>query len=647
VKFKGYAGLFLHVNLTTGKLKKVPLDEKLALEYLGGAGFCSRILYDRIKPGTDPLSPENVLMFATGPLTGTLFPQASRYVVAAKSPLTEIWGESHAAGHWGPELKYAGYDAIVVEGRSAKPVYLRIDDDAVELKEAGDLWGKTTHETDDILRKDMGDPYVKVASIGPAGENLVRYAAIMNDRERCAARSGLGAVMGSKKLKAIVVRGSKDIEVAEADKYLEFIDELQKRMLAHPFTEGRVKYGTTYLIELMQEIGRLPTYNMRQGVFEEYEKISGETIRKKYLVKPRACFSCVQRCGRYTKVDKGPFAFIGGSPEFETQSSLGSRCGVSNVEAVLFAHYLCNAYGMDGISTGATISWAMECYDVGILTKKDTGGIDLSWGNYETLIQLITMIAKRKGFGDLLAEGSYRAARKIGRGSEKYVMHVKKQEIAAQEPRAQKSMGLAAVTAARGADHLYAFPVLDEVSFKDTIEERFGKEYLPEIADRLNPKYKGLMVKECEDYMVVVESVGVCKYGTQIPPVYYYDDISKALKLTCGMNVSEERLRLIGERIVNLNRAFNAREGISRKDDILPERLTKEPSPKGPAKGQVVELEEMLREYYTLRGWNIESGLPAKQKLLELGLGEVAEELEEKLLQVTSPTPRKKPPGYG
>jgi aldehyde:ferredoxin oxidoreductase len=208
-------------------------------------------------------------------------------------------------------------------------------------------------------------------------------------------------------------------------------------------------------------------------------------------------------------------------------------------------------------------------------------------------------------------------------------------------------MGLAAVTAARGADHLYAFPVLDEVSFKDTIEERFGKEYLPEIADRLNPKYKGLMVKECEDYMVVVESVGVCKYGTQIPPVYYYDDISKALKLTCGMNVSEERLRLIGERIVNLNRAFNAREGISRKDDILPERLTKEPSPKGPAKGQVVELEEMLREYYTLRGWNIESGLPAKQKLLELGLGEVAEELEEKLLQVTSPTPRKKPPGYG
>jgi len=625
---KGYAGAFLHVDLAHKKPKKVSLDHKLALDYLGGVGFCSRILYDKISPGVDPLGPENVLMFATGPLTGTLFPQASRYVVAAKSPLTDIWGEAHAAGYWGPELKFAGYDGIIVEGQSNKPRYLWIDDDHVEIRNAEHLWGKTCYEVDDALKEELGDCLVKVASIGPAGENLVRYACIMNDRDRCAARSGMGAVMGSKKLKAIAVRGSKDIEVANTGHYLKLIVELHEKMLAHPFTEGRAKYGTTSLIELMQEIGRLPTYNMRQGVFDEYEKIGGETIRKNYLIKARADFACLQRCGRYTTVKEGPYAYIGGSPEFETQCCLGSRCGISHTEAMLYAHYLCNSYGLDGISTGATVSWAMECYELGILSKEDTDGIDLSWGNHEALIQLIPMIARRAGFGNILAEGSYRAAQKIGKGSEKYVMHVKRQEIAAQEPRAQKSMGLAAATAARGADHLYAFPVLDEVGFEEAIRERFGYKYLPEIADRLNPKYKGFMVKECEDFMVVVESVGVCKYGTQIPPVFYYDDLANALKATTGMDLTIEDLKLIGERIVNLNRAFNARQKITRKDDKLPNRLTRVPAPIGPAKGQIVELDQMLNEYYTYRGWNIKTGLPTWKKLSELGLSDVASDLE-------------------
>jgi len=626
-KFKGYAGALLHVDLTHRKLDKIPLDESLAQKYLGGAGFCSRILYDKIMPGIDPLGPKNVLMFATGPLTGTLFPQASRYVVAAKSPLTEIWGESHAAGHWGPELKFAGYDGIILFGRSKKPVYLWIDDDCVEVRDAGHLWGKTCYETDDALKEELDDQEVKVASIGPAGENMVRFACIMNDRDRCAARSGMGAVMGSKRLKAIAVRGSHDIEVADPKHYLDLIFGLHRKMLAHPFTENRAKYGTTNLVELMQEIGRLPSYNMREGVFDEYEKISGETIRKNYLVKARADFSCLQRCGRYTAVKSVPYEYVGGSPEYETQCSLGSRCGISHTEALLYAHYLCNAYGMDGISMGAVLSWAMECYELGILTKKDTDGIDLSWGNHEALIELIPMVAKREGFGNLLAEGSYRAAKKIGGGAEKYVMHVKRQEIAAQESRAQKSMGLAAATAARGADHLYGFPVLDEVGFEDTIRERFGEKYLPEIADRLNPKYKGYMVKECEDFMVVVESVGVCKYGTQIPPVFYYGDIAKALRATTGMNFDEKDLRTVGERIVNLNRAFNAREGITRKDDVLPDRLTKVPSPRGPAKGQVVELDRMLDEYYVCRGWDAETGLPSRKKLEDLGLGDVAADL--------------------
>jgi aldehyde:ferredoxin oxidoreductase len=629
MKYKGYAGKLLYIDLENNAIKPKEIPEDLILNYLGGAGFCSKILFEMIKPGIDPFAPENVIAFMTGPLTGTLFPQASRYVIAAKSPLTGIWGEAHAAGYWGPELKFAGFDGIIIRGIAKKPVYLFIEDENVEINDASFLWGKTCYEVDDILKKEYGDNDLKIASIGPAGENLVRFAAILNDRDRCAARAGMGAIMGSKRLKAIAVRGSKDIEIADLKAYEKLMDELEKKMLAHPFTENRAKYGTTNLIELMQEIGRLPSYNMEEGVFDDYEKIGGEIIRQKYLIKPRADFACIQRCGRYTCVKEGPYAYPpAGSPEFESQSALGSRCGVSNVEAVLYAHYLCNAYGLDAISTGATISWAMECYEKGIITKEDADGLDLSWGNSDTLVQLIHKIAKREGFGNILAEGSYRASSIIGKGSEKYVMHVKKLEIPAQDGRAQKSMGLAHVTSARGADHLYAFPVLDEVGFQETIKQRFGEKYLPEIADRLNPKYKGFMVKECEDFMVVVESVGVCKYGTQIPPALYYDDIANSLNVVCGFKISEKDLHRIGERIVNLNRLFNAREGISRKDDVLPERFTKEPMPRGPSKGQIVELERMLREYYECRGWDEKTGLPTKRKLKELDLEWAISEVE-------------------
>ena len=494
---KGVGGHILWVDLTKGSIEKRPIDEDMVKSYLLGAGYLSRVLFDHIPKGIDSLSEKNVLGIATGLLTGSMFPQASRHVVAALSPLTEIWGESHAAGFWGAELKFAGYDAIIFTGSSRTPVYLNIRDDDVQLLDAetAGIWGKDVFETDDILKAKHGRR-VKTLSIGQAGENLVRFAAVMNDRDRASARSGLGAVMGSKKLKAVSVRGTGKIEVADRKNYLKEIDKFHKRMMENPFTEGRIKYGTTSLVELMQHIGRLPSYNMRQGVFDGFEKISGDAINQKYLVKARADFSCLQRCGRYTAVRSGPYTFEGGAPEFETQSSMGSRCGNDNLESVLYGHHLANQYGMDTISLGGTISWAMEAWDEGLLTTEDTGGVDLSWGNHETVVKLTKMIALREGFGDVLAEGSARAAQKIGRGTEKFVMAVKKQEIAGQEPRAQKSMGLAAVTAARGADHLYSFPVLDEAGFDEDIKERFGKQYLPEMADRLNPKYKGIMVKE-------------------------------------------------------------------------------------------------------------------------------------------------------
>ncbi|MGY5854815.1 MAG: aldehyde ferredoxin oxidoreductase family protein [Candidatus Thorarchaeota archaeon] len=625
----GIGGEILWVNLTDGIIEKKPVDEELVKQYLLGAGFLSKLLFDMIPPSIDPLSPENVLGIATGLLTGSMFPQSSRHLVAALSPLTDVWGESHAAGFWGPELKLAGYDAIIFTGASPKPVYLNIRDAEVTLEDASEVWGKDVFETDDILREKHGQE-CRTLAIGQAGENLVRFAAVMNDRDRASARSGLGAVMGSKKIKAVCVRGTGKIEVADPKNYLKQMDIFYERMLANPFMEGRVKYGTTSLVELMQHIGRLPSYNMRQGVFDGYEKISGETITNNYLVKPRSDWSCLQRCARYTSVKSGPYAYIGGSPEFETQSSLGSRCGNDNIESVLYGHHLANQYGMDTISLGATISWAMEAWDEGLITAEDTGGIDLSWGNHETIVKLIEMIAIREGFGDVLAEGSYRAARKIGRGTEKFVMAVKKQEIAGQEPRAQKSMGLAAVTSARGADHLYSFPVLDEAGFDDEIKERFGKQYLPEMAERLNPTYKGIMVKMCEDYMVVVESLGLCKYGTQIPPEFYYDDVALAIKVHNGLDFTQKELEEIGERIVNINRLFNVRLGVTRADDQLPDRLTKEGAPLGPSPGEVVELDQMLTEYYETRGWDVETGLPLKETLKRLGLEKEGEGLVSK-----------------
>ena len=615
----GVGGHSLWVNLTTGKIEKKPLEENIVRKYLVGAGYLSRILYDTIPEGADPLGPENVLGMATGALTGSMFPQASRHVVAALSPLTDIWGESHAAGFWGAELKFAGYDAIFFTGASPEPVYLNIQDEKVEILDAAHLWGKNVFETDRIVRETHGRG-CRVLSIGQAGENLVRFAAIMNDRDRASARSGLGAVMGSKRLKAIVVKGTGKLEVADPKNYLKHMDEFYRRMMENPFTPGRVKYGTTSLVELMQHIGRLPSYNMKQGVFDGYEKISGDAINEKYFVKARADWSCLQRCGRYTAVREGPYAFEGGAPEFETQSSMGSRCGNDNLESVLYGHHLANMYGMDTISLGGTISWEMECWNEGLLTPEDTKGLDLSWGNHETIVKLTEMIALRQGFGDLLAEGSARAAERVGRGTDEFVMAVKKQEIAGQEPRAQKSMGLAAVTAARGADHLYAFPVLDEVGFDEDIKKRFGEEYLPEMAERLNPKYKGIMVKQCEDFMVMVESAGLCKYGTQIPPEFFYDDVALAIKIHNGLEFTRKELEEIGERVVNLNRLFNARCGITRKDDSLPRRLTHEKAPIGPSAGEVVELDHMLDDYYRERGWDPETGLPKEETLERLGL---------------------------
>jgi aldehyde:ferredoxin oxidoreductase len=617
----GYAGRLLFVDLTEGTFETVPLDESLARAYVGGAGFCSKILFDRIRPGIDPLSPDNVLMFGVGPLTGTLFPQASRYVVAAKSPITLGWGESHSGGFFGPELKLAGYDGVVISGKSTRPVYLWIEDDGVEISDASDLFGLTTFDAIERILEDRNEPEGEVAAIGPAGENLVRFASILTRNGRVAARSGMGAVMGSKNLKAVAVRGTRGLDVAEPGEYLDAVRVWYDKVLEHPFTEGRIRYGTSELVDLMNAIGRLPTYNMRQGVYEDAERLGSEEYRKKYLVRPRADFACLERCGRFVRIPSGPYKTLGKGPEFECISALGSRCGNPHLDSIMYIHHLCDEYGMDTIGVGASIAWAMECFERGILTGDDTGGLELRWGDADLIVKLTQMIGRREGFGDLLAEGTYRAAETIGRGSETYVMHVKRHDIAGQEPRGQKSMGLASATAARGADHLYAFPVLDEGSvFDREIREWYGEDRLPEIGDRLSPRHKGYMIFHNENYSVLIESLGVCKYGTMVPPALYYEDLIQALRVTCGWEIDEGELKRIGERIVNLNRLFNVREGFTRSDDSLPDRLTKDGAPLGPPEGQVVELDEMLDEYYNYRGWDPETGLPTRGKMRDLEL---------------------------
>jgi len=626
-RYCGYAGKILRINLGTRKITKSEVPKSLIKKYVGGSGFCAITLYNELKPGINPLGKENKLYFATGPFTGTLFPQSSRYSVAAKSPLTNGWGEAHSGGFWGPELKYTGYDGLIIEGISREPVYIIIEDEAVSIQDADDLWGLTTHETEHKLQKELGNQ-VKVASIGPAGENKVLISCIINDMDRAAARAGLGAVMGSKKLKAVAVRGTQGISIFNRKDYVTTMGEFHQKIVNDPFTETKQKYGTTYLVEMMNEIGRFPSYNFQSGVFKDADKIGREEIYNNYFIKPAACFGCIQACGRLTSVKEGPFAYIGVGPEYETLSALGSRCGNTNLEALLYAHHLCNALGLDTIGTGGVISWAMECFEKGLIDKTFLGDRKLEWGDAETTIELITMIALREGFGDILAYGSYRAAEILGNDTSNYVMHVKKQELAAQDGRAHKSMGLTAAVSPRGADHLYAFPVLDEGGFDKEVKEIYGEEYWPEMGERLSPKYKGYMVYVNENFGVLVDSVGTCKYGTMIPPALYYKEIQKGLKVTTGINFTITELHQTGERIVNLNRAFNIREGFSRADDTLPRRFLKEPAPEGPPKGQIIELESMLEEYYHHRGWDA-NGIPTPEKLRQLDLAFVAEDLHQ------------------
>jgi aldehyde:ferredoxin oxidoreductase len=619
-----YGGRILRVNLTDGTIHHHPTEEHLVRAFLGGRGLNVKRLWDELPAHTDGLSPENMLVFGVGPLVGTLFPGGARFNVTAMSPQTGILGDSNAGGFFGPELKFAGYDQVIIQGRADHPVYLWIKDDAVELRDARGLWGQDVWETTSAIKQELGDADVQVAAIGQGAENGVRFAGVFVNLNRPAARTGMGTVMASKNLKAVAVRGTGLIPVADVSRFCEIIEGLDEVIYNHPEYEIRCRLGTTKLIKALDSIGGLPTRHFQRGSFEEADAVSGEAIEELYKIKSKACFACTIPCSRFLVIDDPRFPSLRlEGPEYEPLAGFTVRVGNDDLALALKCIDLANRYGIDAIALSEVISWAMECYQRGLLSREEADGLDLTWGNGETILALIHKVAYREGFGDMLADGVKKAAERLGRGSEEIAMHGKGLEVFQADVRSIKAYGLGNAVASRGADHLRSEPWFE---FSNDPEEGIRRYGIPETAFRLEYKGKGLVVKHFEEMAAISDSLGVCKNTYNNMEVLDWEETAELLHVATGWDLTGEEVRRIGERIVNLERLFIAREGITRRDDTLPKRFLEEPLPEGsgPSTGSVLELEPMLDEYYRARGWDAETGLPTKEKLEELGL--IAEE---------------------
>jgi len=617
----GYAGRILHVDLTSGAVKTEKLDKETAKKYIGGIGLGMRLFLDNSKPGTDPFNPKNPLIFITGPLSGTMAASAGNsYAVVSKSPLTDGIAESKSHGFFGAELKRAGYDAVIFTGKSDKLVYAWIDDDSVQLLDAQHLKGKSPHEAEIAIREDLGDFYIRVSAIGEAGENLVRTACIINDEFRAIGRTGMGAVMGAKNLKAVAVRGTNDVNVADLEGFTEFVRMIHERMKG-PATRKYRTLGTPENVLVLNAIQAMPTRNFTQASFEGAEKVSGEYLNERYIKKIIGCATCGMRCDHIGVVPEGPYKGTTARVEFECLWALGPNCGVDRLDAIIEAIYQCDHYGMDGISTGVIVSFAMDCYEHGILTKKDTDGLDLRFGNAEALVEMIKRTGSRKGWlGDVLAEGTMRAAEKIGRGAVKYANHIKGLELPGYDLRTLKTAALGFAVSYRGACHLRSGAYSPDVKGK---VDRFKIE-----------KGRGKIVMKGEDVYNVIDSLILCKFSRG---VYYeeLEDMAKYYTLATGIKMTPEELMQAGERINNLARVLNIREGKgTREYDQLPPKILTVPVPEeGVAKGAVVNQKEFdvgLDDYYAVRGWT-EEGIPTIEKLKELGLDDLIPIVKNKL----------------
>ena len=606
----GYTGKILRVDLTSNEIETENLDPAVVKDYIGGRGLGIYYLNRELDPRCDPLSAENMLILLTGPLTGTRAPTGSRYMVMTKSPLTGALTSSNAGGFFPTEMKRAGFDGMIITGRSDQPVYLWVGDGKIELRPATHLWGKPTDETTDLLFAET-DPKARVACIGPAGENLVRFAAIMSDKGRAAGRSGVGAVMGSKNLKAIVVRGKGKMEIHDEAKFSRFNKSLLKdfKAEAEKTPVGLTLYGTTYGVGTMGAFGTLPTKNFQQSQFDKWDGGIQEEFHEKYFIKSKACFSCPIGCTRLTKIEEDGREWTGEGPEYETWYAMGSSCMIDDLEPIIKANFLCNELGMDTITMGATVACAMELFESGHLNE-DQIGRSLNWGDGDALVALTRQTAYREGIGDLLAEGSYRLAEHCGRPE--VAMVSKKQEFAGYMPRRMQGMGLAYATSPVGGSHMRGDPAYFEI-FGTPVKVKAGAW-----------EGKANLVKRCQELSCIIDSAGLCiffAYRALVDKTLDTDPvpIMEYLNAATGADYNIDELLEAGERIFNAERQFLTKAGFSRKDDCLPSRQTQEELADGPGEGEICHLEEMLDEYYQLRGWT-QDGIPSKETLDRLGL---------------------------
>ena len=601
----GYAGKILRVDLSSGRISTEPLKPEMVRDYLGARGFAARILYDEVPAGADPLGPENKVVVASGPLSGTFVPAAGKITFAAKSPATNGWGDSNMGGHLASELKYAGYDAIILEGVAPGPSYLYIMNDRVEIRDASSLWGKDALETERALKDELGDGF-QIATIGPAGENEVVFACVSHDFGRQAGRTGIGAVLGSKGIKAIAVRGTKSIPVADLEKMVEIGKAMFRDSFAAPNLVEWQRYGTGQVPTWANSIGAFPTRNFQSGYLEGNESLSGEVMRRDIVVNDKACFSCPMACGKYSRTKTERYdAYVEG-PEYETTALIGGNCVLTDMRDVAYANALCDRYGLDTISAGAVIGFAMECFERGIITEKETDGVKANFGSIEAFAALARKIAFREGIGDTLADGVWRASQRFGGGSERFAIQVKGLEWSGYESRGAPANMLAYITCDVGSHHNRAWAITTDISLgRDVIEGKAQK------------------VIELQHIRPAFDVLGVCRL-LWVEIDFDKEWYPRVLEAVTGLKYGWDELFRVSERVWNLTRLFwmKHRPGFGRKDDMPPARFYQEPVPDGPTQGRLITLEQidrLLDDYYALRGWDRE-GHPTPQKLAELGL---------------------------
>jgi len=625
-------GDILLVDLTQGSISMQPFTKELAAQYIGGRGYNAAVLWENVKKGADPLGPENWLIFGVGPLTGTSAPSSGRTSVTAKGPATGRYLKTSVGGAWGGYFRFAGYSFIAITGKSERPVYLWIDNDKVSLRDASHLWGQDVRQTEHLIQQELGDVNVKTATIGPAGENLVMFAAIMCSNYNAAARGGIGAVMGSKKLKAIAVRGTRPVQVAEPGLFAELVAQAWELYHAQSGALNTHLYGTSGGVPAINELHVFPTRNFQESYFEHANKVSGQHLADAgYLKRRVGCYACPMSCHRYAEVNDGPFAgsFTGG-PEYESFGALGAGTGTSDTEAVIRANELCNIYGLDTISTGSVIQWLFECEQREL--DFDREGLDLRWGNGRAVIELVERIAYRKGkLGDLLAMGVKRASEKLSQGSEDWAIQAKGLEQSRVETRAAYSYALAFAVNPRGPDHLMTetlaefglSPEMIAVIEKVTGDKRNAVPYLTDKRPEI--------VRWHEDVYAVTDALGLCAFASTAQYYMTPELMADLFSAAVGIQVDCDSTMLLGKKIVTMERAFNTREGFTRKEDVLPKRLRTETLQNAPGKVAINSdevMDPMLDRYYAMHGWDIASGRPTRSVLESYGLKAWADELE-------------------